>query len=55
MICPTLTINGRSTSVKLLQNIVATVRTVNYIDETPTTKKFENLKFTDDSDLTISF
>ena len=55
MICPNLTINGRSASLRLLQNVVATVRTIDYIDETPTTKKYENLKFSDESDLTISF
>ncbi len=55
MMCPNLTINGRSASLKLLQNVVATIRTIDYIDETPTTKKYENLKFSDESDLTISF
>jgi len=55
MVCPNLTINGRLASLKLIQNVVATVRTIDYIDQTPTTKKFENLKFSDDTDLSISF
>jgi len=55
LINPMLKINGRRTGLDLLQNIVATVKTEDFIDGTPTTKTFNNLKVSKDSDLTVSF
>ncbi len=47
IIKPSLQINQRQASVKLLKNTKITLTTTNYIDNTPVTKTFENIKFTD--------
>jgi hypothetical protein len=43
-----LFINGRRADLKLLQNITAVIKTQDFIDETPTTKTFSNLKISSD-------
>jgi len=41
--------------VALLKNSVITLTTLNYMDNTPVTKKFESLCFTDDNEYIIDF
>jgi hypothetical protein len=45
VICPRLFINGRKASLQQLSNARAILRTQNYIDGTPVTKHFTQLKF----------
>ena len=55
VIRPQLLINGRQASLDQLKNARATISTVNYIDNIPITKNFENLKVLDDQEIIIDF
>ena len=55
IISPSLKINGRDASLSLLKNVNATLTTVNYIDEIPVTKKWENIVFKDGQEYTLDF
>ena len=55
VIRPKLLINGRQTSLSMLKNCRATISTVNYIDNIPITKNFDNLKVEDDREIVIDF
>lgn len=46
LMTPMLQINGRKAELSLLQNIVAKVKTEDFIDGIPTTQTFSNLKTT---------
>lgn len=51
---PTLKINGRRADPCILQNIRVQLTTMDFIDHTPTTKTFTNLKASKDKDLEVS-
>ena len=55
LVKPILNINGRKTSVALLQNAKVTIKIKNFIDASDVTKTFENLKFKDDEDMILNF
>ena len=55
LINPTLKIHGRSASLSLIQNLVVTVKTEDFIEQIPTTQSFKNLKFSEKSDVKVSF
>jgi hypothetical protein len=55
VIRPQLLINGRQASLAQLKNCKATISTVNYIDNIPITKNFDNLKIEDDRETIIDF
>jgi len=52
---PHLMINGRTTSLALLENIKCMLNTANYIEGIPATKTFNNLRLTDNGELIIKF
>ena len=55
VIRPQLLINGRQASLAQLKNVKATISTVNYIDNIPITKNFDNMKIEDDRETVIDF
>ena len=55
LVKPILNINGRKTSVALLQNAKVTIKIKNFIDASEVTKTFENLRFKDDEDMILNF
>lgn len=55
LVTPHLQINGRPADVKLLQNIKASIRTEDFINNIPTTQTFENLKANSNSEISLSF
>jgi len=55
IIRPQLLINGRQASLAQLKNTTASISTINYIDNIPITKNFDNLKIEDDRELIIDF
>ena len=55
LIKPSLMINNRRASVKILKNTKITLTTMNYIDNIPVTKVFENVEFDNDKEYLLDF